>query len=83
MKTQIKVTKIQENKIDITTLSDRKSIYLLGQKEITLRIVFPDDAFWMEITFPMEGIIKSTEKNIMKILKARLLDMNDVIFTEL
>jgi len=85
MKTQIKVTSAQHYDIEVTTLHDNLTgkKFIPGEKKVSAHIVFPDDAFYMEITFPMGADVRVTETNVMKILRERLFDMDDVIFKEL
>jgi len=80
MKTQIKVHKIDQQRLDITTPEDENPNYLYGDKIVSLEVVFPDEAFYMMIDFPLDATTPATEKNIMSIMKKRLTDMNNVIY---
>lgn len=84
MKTQILITSISLNKIDVTSNADLPGKkYLFQPKDVTAQIVFPDEAFYMDITFPMEHLLETSKKNVLTILGQKipcLLDFDDIIF---
>jgi hypothetical protein len=85
MKTQIRITAVSLNKIDVTCSEDlpnRKFIY--NPKDVTAHIVFPDEAFYMNITFPMENEIKINKQSVLAVLGRKIPSLwehyDDIIF---
>lgn len=84
MKTQVRITSVNLNQIDVTCSEDLPgSRYLFSPKDVTVRIVFPDEAFYMDITFPMHHELDCTKKNVLSTLGQKipcLLEFDDIIF---